>query len=126
MKRDDRVYLDDILEAIESIEIYTRDGRAAFMDSRMIRDAVIRNFQVIGEAAKLISQGLCQQYPDVPWRRMAGFRDVLVHDYRRLDLYLIWNVVENELPTLKPRIAEILRILDAADQPETDADAPRT
>jgi uncharacterized protein with HEPN domain len=82
------------------------------MRSKLIQDAVLRNFEIIGEASRKISVELRQRYPDVPWQRMADFRNVLIHDYDNVNLTLVWRVIENELPVLKPRIKEIIRKLD--------------
>jgi uncharacterized protein with HEPN domain len=110
--KDERLYLDHILERIERIEEFTQDGRDALMRSKLIQDAVLRNFEIIGEASRKISVELRQRYPDVPWQRMADFRNVLIHDYDNVNLTLVWRVIENELPVLKPRIKEIIRKLD--------------
>ena len=110
--KDDRVYLDNIVECMRRIGEYTQEGQEAFMQSTVIQDAVIRNFEVVGEATKQISPELRDQYPDVPWRQMAGFRDVLIHDYMRLNLNFIWKTVEEDLPDLRPQIEAILRHLD--------------
>jgi len=82
------------------------------MQSKLIQDAVLRNFEIIGEASRKISLELCQRFPDVPWQRMADFRNVLIHHYDNVNLALVWRVIENELPVLKPRIQEIIRKLD--------------
>jgi len=73
---------------------------------------VIRSFEVIGEAIKQLSAELRQSHPDIPWRKIALIRDVLIHDYTQVDLDEVWNVVERDLPNLKPRILQILQELD--------------
>ena len=110
---DDRGYLSDIRECIDRIEAYTRDGRDAFMASTLIQDGVVRNFEVIGEAAKRLTPALTQSRSEIPWRRVAGFRDILIHQYRGIDLHAVWNVVERELPDLKGAVAALLAQLDA-------------
>jgi uncharacterized protein with HEPN domain len=105
----DRVYLAEILERIDRIENYTSGGRDTFFQSLLIQDGVIRNFEVIGEAVKLISLDLRQSHPEIPWRRIAGFRDVLIHDYMGIDLDEVWNVVEKDLPDLKQKILLIYK-----------------
>ncbi|MBI3961810.1 MAG: DUF86 domain-containing protein [Deinococcus sp.] len=111
--KDDQLYLLHIAQCIQRIESYTQDGRAAFMASSLTQDAVIRNLEIIGEATKRISQDLKQAYPDVPWRRVAGLRDVLIHNYIRVDLDEVWNVMEADLPGLKSKIEAILQELGA-------------
>ncbi len=82
------------------------------MRSLLIQDGVIRSFEVMGEAVKRVSQELRQNHPEVPWRQIAGFRDVLIHDYMGLDLDEVWNVVERNLPDLKGKILLILQELE--------------
>lgn len=105
---DDRLYLIHIAESIEKIEDYTRGGRDGFMDSLMAQDAVVRNFKVIGEAVKQIPGFLKEKRPDIPWRRIAGLRDVLIHQYMSVDLEAVWAIVEEDLPILKQAVTEIL------------------
>lgn len=109
--KDDRLYLINIAECIQRIESYTREGRDVFMQSSMTQDAVIRNFEVMGEAAKRVSQGLRQTHPEVLWHRVAAFRDVLIHNYMRVDLDEVWNILERDLPGLKRKVEAILQEL---------------
>lgn len=107
--RDDILYIRDILERINRIESYTVDGYEAFISNRMAQEAVERNLEVIGEATKRLSSNFRQSYPDVPWRKIAGLRDVLIHDYGLVDVNEIWKVVEQNLPDLKSQVEAILR-----------------
>jgi len=79
-----------------------------FIGSPMAQDAVIRNFEVIGEAVKRIPESLKEERPDIPWRRIAGLRDVLIHQYMRVDLEAVWAIVRDDLHEFKQAVAEIL------------------
>ncbi len=116
--RDDRVYLQSILERIERIEEFTQDGREAFFTELIIQDAVIRNLEIIGEAAKQVSPEMRSTYSTVPWRRISGLRDVLIHGYLGVDLTRVWEVVEHSLPPLRKEIRAMIASLPP------DADAP--
>jgi len=108
--KSDKLYLQHILECIMKIEEYTLEGKHTFYESTMIQDAVIRNLEIIGEATKQISDTLKEQYPNIPWREMAGLRDVLIHHYFGVDLDIVWNVVEQELPELKVSLTNLLNL----------------
>lgn len=97
----DKIYIGQIIEAIEKIEDYTKDGQEAFNKAEIIQDAVIRNIEVVGEVAKKISNVFKEQNSNIPWRKMAGIRDVLIHDYDSIDMNIVWNVVVVELPKIK-------------------------
>jgi uncharacterized protein with HEPN domain len=112
--KDDRLYLISIIESAERIMQYVKDGREAFMASSLIQDATIRNFETIGEAAKQLSPGLRNAHPEIPWREVAAFRDVLIHDYLRVDVDEVWNIVESELPELKQKLSAVLAELPPA------------
>ncbi len=77
--------------------------------NRAVLDAVIRNFEIIGEATKRLSPDLRAAYPNIPWQQMAGFRDVLIHDYLKVNLNRVWGVIELSLPELKTTVEEILQ-----------------
>jgi uncharacterized protein with HEPN domain len=82
----DAIYVEHIAERIRRIEEAAQNGRDAFESSHVLQDAIIRNFEVIGEAVKQLSPELREAHPDVPWQRVAGFRVVLIHDYMGVDL----------------------------------------
>lgn len=117
MTKDQRVYLAQVLEAAERIAAYTDGGKAAFLTDKRTQDAVARNFQIIGEAAKRVTGDYRKVHPEVPWRGLAGFRDVLVHHYATIDLDEMWRVVDDELPTL---IASVKSLLPPLDQLERE------
>jgi uncharacterized protein with HEPN domain len=96
-------YLDDIKTAIDDIEEFTRGmSYEVFAVDRKTVNAVIRCLEVLGEATKHIPASFRKKYPDIPWSRMAGMRDVLIHDYMGIDLKTVWKVALERLPELKP------------------------
>ena len=111
--KDERVYLLHAIDSIEAIQCYTVDGRDAFFADPKTQDAVIRNIEVIGQAVKGISEQTRSLEPAVPWRQIAGMRDKLIHEYFGVDLDLVWDVVERELPLLVPRLEKLSRRLAA-------------
>ncbi len=113
--KDDRLYLVHIRECIGRIQEYTALGKADFMSSTKTQDAVVRNFEIIGEAAKRVSDETRQRYPQVPWRTMAGLRDVLIHNYMSVDLERVWGFVERDLPGLAIQLDTTLSDLFPAD-----------
>jgi len=112
MTRDPRVYLAQIMERIERIKRYTASGKEAFFSDSLIQDAVIRNFEVIGEAAKRIPEQYRCEHPEIPWRGLASFRDVLIHQYEGVSLPEVWVIIERDLPGLYQAITAILPPLD--------------
>ncbi|MBW2343918.1 MAG: DUF86 domain-containing protein [Deltaproteobacteria bacterium] len=112
MTRDPRVYLAQIMERIERIKRYTASGKEAFFSDSLIQDAVIRNFEVIGEAAKRIPEQYRCEHPEIPWRGLASFRDVLIHQYEGVSLPEVWVIIERDLPGLHQAITAILPPLD--------------
>ncbi len=111
--KDDQVYLRHILDAIEKIESYISVGHDVFMTTSHWQDAVIRQLEIIGEATKRLSEDLRSRHAQVPWRRIAGLRDVLIHDYMGVDLEAVWEVALSYLPSLRTNVEAILRESDA-------------
>lgn len=104
------IYLQDIVEAIDRIELYVQDTtRAQFEIDRMRFDAVVRNLEVIGEAVKRVSDSIRENYPSVSWRKIAGLRDRLIHANFDIDIDIIWDVVQSELPTMKIEVQRIIK-----------------
>lgn len=112
MKKDPRVYLAQILERIERITAYTKSGKESFFSNPIAQDAVIRNLEVIGEAAKRIPEDCRASLPAIPWRGITGLRDVLIHEYEVVNLAEVWKIAEHDLPVLEETIRKILPPLD--------------
>ncbi len=106
--KDDRTYLLHIQECILRIEEDVRDGRTAFELSHMIQDAVIRNLQVLAESTKRLSDAAKSTNSAIDWAGIAGFRNMLVHDYFSVDLGVVWKIVAEDIPALKTAILEML------------------
>lgn len=106
--RSDRLYLEHILDSISAIETYVVSGKESFLRERMIQDAVIRNFEIIGEAANRLTPELRATAP-LPWKRIIAFRNRLIHAYWGVDLLLVWDVVRTELPSLKAEAERLLQ-----------------
>jgi uncharacterized protein with HEPN domain len=110
----DLLYLRYIHDAALKIESYISVGHDVFMITTHWQDAVVRQLEIMGEAAKRISEEFRSKYPDIPWRRIAGMRDVLIHDYMGVDLSMVWEVAQRNLPELKRKIEVILRKMESS------------
>jgi uncharacterized protein with HEPN domain len=107
-ERDERLYLDDIVRAIDRILEYTAEGRDAFFADSRTQDAVIRNLEVIGEAIRGVSPATRAHHPAVPWKQIAGTRDRVIHGYFTVDLEIVWEIVEKELAGLRRLVAAMV------------------
>lgn len=108
MKRDNFIYIDHILESVEKIFRYTNSVNVHhFVENEMLQDAVIRNFEIIGEATKGLTTEFREKYGNVPWKQMAGMRDILIHDYLGIDVIAVWDTIERDLPKLKKQLVQI-------------------
>jgi uncharacterized protein with HEPN domain len=103
-----RAYLQHIRDALQASLEYSAGGRESFFASRMIQDAVVRNLEIVGEAAKGLDDATKQLAPEVPWRRISGMRDVLVHHYFGVDLQAVWGVIEVEARTLLATVERLI------------------
>ena len=109
MKKDNLIYIHHISDCISKIDTYTANiSQNDFLNNSLIHDAVIRNFEIIGEATKKLSEDFRIKYPDIEWKKIAGMRDKLIHDYIGVDLWAVWAVVIEIIPEFKKQIQEII------------------
>lgn len=106
--REDRERLLDILEAIERIEKYASLGREAFFQDELVQIWILHHLQILGEAARTLDPLFQEQFPEIPWSQIIGMRNILVHHYFEIDTEIVWNVVENDLPSLRELIRRSL------------------
>ena len=106
--KDERLYLIHIVECVTRIQQYTSEGKDAFMSDTKTQDAVLRNLQTLAESTQRISANLKVAHPEVEWSKVAGLRNILVHDYLGINLVRIWEILEHGLPELKNQVASIL------------------
>ncbi len=111
--KDDRFYLRHIQDCIANIQEYVAGGEEAFLASTLIQDAVIRKLQVMAESTIRLSEALKTPHPEVAWRDIRGFRNVVVHDYTDVDLEVVWHIIQNDLPPLKTAVDAMLESLSA-------------
>ena len=119
MSRDYRVYLDDILEAAERIEQYTSGiDLQQFIADNMRVDAVLRNFEIIGEATGHLAPQIRGKYSEVEWSKIIGLRNIIAHEYFRVNLPIIWSLIENDVTPLRIKVSAILEQEDEANPPQ--------
>jgi len=107
-KRDYVLFIEDVVNCLEKIERYTKGlSFEEFRRNDMLIDAVVRNFEIIGEAVKKIPQGIKEKYSFVEWKEAAGFRDVLIHEYFGIDLEAVWDTLRKNIPAFKENILKV-------------------
>ncbi len=108
--KEPKVYLDDILESIKKIEHYI-DGLTdmRFVDDSAIQDAVMRRLEIIGEAVKHLPNEMKTNYPDIPWKDIAGMRDILIHEYAGVQIERVWRTAKDDLPSLKQVVLKLIK-----------------
>jgi len=100
-KRITHFFLKDIVASAEKIQQYTKSMTfKEFLQNQLVIDGVVRNLEIIGEAAKHISTEIRKQYPDIEWRKISGLRDILIHEYFGIDMQVLWDIVKNKIPKL--------------------------
>ncbi len=110
MKRNDTLYLTDILESIKFIDRHAKDlSENDFLSDEVLYHAVIRHLEIIGEAVRALSPAIRRHAPSIPWRQIGDFRNVLVHEYFGVRLDIIWEVIQQDLPALKKAVEQILK-----------------
>jgi uncharacterized protein with HEPN domain len=101
--------IQDILKAIEKIERYTEDmALSHFKQDELVVDAVVRNFEIIGEASKNIPVSIHRSYPKIPWNEMNAMRNILIHEYFGVDVKILWHTAKNHLPELQKQLQTLL------------------
>lgn len=106
--RDDREKLLDIKEAIENVQKYASRGREVFREDELVQTWILHHIQILGEAAARLSDEFQEKHSEIPWFKIIGMRNILVHDYFSIDINAVWSVVENDLPVLYEQIVELL------------------
>ena len=113
MKRDSKLFVKDIIDAMESIEKFVGDMTLEELESdEKTSSAVIRKFEIIGEAVKYMPNKVKEKYKGIQWKSMAGMRDRLIHAYFGIDYNLVWSAIKNEIPKLKPKLKKVLSSME--------------
>ena len=108
MKRGLRLFIEDILESIKLIEKYIRNISKENLDNNQkLKDSIARRLEIIGEAVKNIPDYFREKYPEVPWKKIAGLRDIIIHTYFNIDLDITWDIIKKDLPDLKEKMLKI-------------------
>ncbi len=113
MKRDLILFITDILESIDATEKFSKNiNKKELISNRLIQNAIVREIEIIGEAVKNLPNSFRKKYSNIPWNKIAGMRDIIIHGYFRVDLDAVWKVIKKDLPILKKQIQNIKEELD--------------
>lgn len=113
MKRDDSVYLHHILDAFLQIELYTNGVTYGdFLGNRLLQDGVIRQLEIMGEAARSVSDELRSKYPNIPWQQMIDLRNRMIHAYFNIEYQIIWEIVKYDIPNVKQDVKCVLEAIE--------------
>jgi|SRR3989344_1705458 len=116
MKRDSKLFVKDIIDAIEFIEEFVSDMTLdELKEDEKTSSAVIRKFEIIGEAVKYMPTSVKEKYHEIQWKSMAGMRDRLIHAYFGIDYNLVWAAIKNEIPKLRPKLKKVLSSIEKED-----------
>lgn len=108
MRKDPKILIGHILECIELLDKYTnKRTKNDFFTDTQLQDSIIRRIEIIGEAVKNIPKDIKEKYSDIPWKKIAGMRDILIHEYFGIDLMLTWEVIQTDIPNLKKNMVKI-------------------
>lgn len=126
MSKEDRVYLNHILECIRRIEANTEGGQESFDASHTLQDAVFRNLQTLSEATQRLSGTAKASHPSIAWDQIAAFRNVMVHNYLGIDLDIVWGIIQRDIPPLKQAVSDLLRShQESSDSQQSTADSEK-
>ena len=121
-KRDITLFFEDIIEATELISEYIGDySKEEFQNDRKTIDAVVRNIEIIGEAVSKIPDKFREKYPHIPWKKIVGVRNIVIHNYFGVDTNTLWFIVREQLPAFKSEVSQIIQeITDTSQQTNSD------
>lgn len=105
--RSTKYFLEDIIESVQKVQNYASRGRSNFFKDEILQDAIIRRLEIIGEASNQIPEEIIEYYLEIPWRQIIGFRNIAIHEYFRVDLHLVWSLIES---------GELEKLLSVAEQ----------
>lgn len=105
--RSTKYFLEDIIESVQKVQNYASKGKSSFFKDEILQDAIIRRLEIIGEASNQLPEEIIESYPEIPWRQIIGFRNIAIHEYFRINILLVWSLIES---------GELEKLLSVANQ----------